>query len=318
MRSCARSLRKIGMKHDPGLAFAYLHARRSRRRSAHLGRQHRSVVGRARLPDGAGELRSRAQREQHRHQRGHQRRALPQGQARRRGTAVSAGVVRLCRQGAAGPQGHALFLRHHPALRRAGLHQGDRARHQAARAEGHLHPFQPQGALSRRRRGAAVLGAGSGPRRTGDDPPAASRLRRGADEGLSPRLQHRAAVRFVSGARPHDRARRARGFPEAEDRRLARRRRHLRNHQPDGLRLRTAGRGVLPRLLRADEDQARAEPLSEKDVSRHRLLQQAGGEDGAGLDGAGARALRQRRAAAHVPQPTRTKSSGATRAGCSS
>ena len=140
-------------------------------------------------------------REQHRHQRRHQRRALPQGQARRRGAAVGAGVVRLRRQGAAGPQGHALQLRHHPAVRRAGLHQGDRARHQAARAQGHLHPFQPQGALSRRRRGAAVLGAGAGPRRAGDDPSAASRLRRGADAGLSPGVQHRPAVRPVSRAR---------------------------------------------------------------------------------------------------------------------
>ena len=103
----------------------------------------------------------------------------------------------------------------------------------------------------------------------------------------------------------HDRARRARGFPEAEDRRLARRRRHLRDHQPDGLRLRIAGRGVLPRLLRADEDQAHAEPLSEDAVYRHRLLQHAGGEDGAGVDGPGPRALRQRRAAAHLAQAAR-------------
>jgi hypothetical protein len=45
--------------------------------------------------------------------------------------------------------------------------------------------IQPQGSLSRRRRGAAVLGAGAGPRRAGDDPSAPSRLRRGADEGVS-------------------------------------------------------------------------------------------------------------------------------------
>ena len=201
MRSCARILPAIGMQHDPGLAFAHLHARRSRRRPAHLGRQHRALLGRARLPDGAGKFRPRAQREQHRHQRRHQRRALPQGQARRRGAAFGAGLVRLRREGAAGPQGHALQLRHHPAVRRAGLHQGDRARHQAARAQGHLHPLQPQGALSRRRRGAAVLGAGAGPRRAGDDPSAASRLRRGADEGLSPRVEHRPAVRPVPRAR---------------------------------------------------------------------------------------------------------------------
>ena len=189
------------MEHDPGLAFAHLHARRSRRRSAHLGRQHRPVVGRARLPDGAGEFPPRPPGEQHRHQRGHQRRALSQGQARRRGTGLGAGVDRLRRQGAAGPQGRALLLRHHPAVRRAGLHQGDRTRDQAARAQRHLHPLEPQGALSRRRRGAAVLGAGSGPRRAGDDPSAASRLRRGADEGLPPRVQHRPAVRSVPRAR---------------------------------------------------------------------------------------------------------------------
>ena len=62
----------------------------------------------------------------------------------------------------------------------------------------------------------------------------------------------------------------------AEDRRIAWRRRHLRNHQPHGLCLRAAGRGVLPRALCADEDQAEAEPLSENDVSRHRHLQRAG------------------------------------------
>jgi hypothetical protein len=41
-------------------------------------------------------------------------------------------------------QGHKGMLysfRHHPALRRTGLHQGDRARHQRARTEGHLHPL---------------------------------------------------------------------------------------------------------------------------------------------------------------------------------
>ena len=225
--------------------------------------KHRPVMGRARLPDGAGEFPPRAPGEQHRHQRRHQRRALSKGKRADEELAVGAGVDRLRRQGAAGPQGHALQLCHHPAVRRAGLHQGDRARDQAARAQGHLHPFQPQGPLSRRRRGAAVLGAGAGPRRAGDDPSAASRLRRGADAGLSPGLEHRPAVRSLPRARPADRARRAGGFPEAEDRRLARRRRHLRDHQPDGLRLRIAGRGVLPRLLRADEDQARAQPLPE-------------------------------------------------------
>ena len=40
-----------------------------------------------------------------------------------------AALDRLRRRGAARPQGHALRLRHHPALRRPGLHQGDRARH---------------------------------------------------------------------------------------------------------------------------------------------------------------------------------------------
>ena len=55
----------------------------------------------------------------------------------------------------------------------------------------------------------------------------------------------------------------------------------------------------------AHEGQACAKPLSENDVSRHRLLQSAGGEDGAGLDGAGPRAVRQRRAAAHVAEAAR-------------
>ena len=41
------------------------------------------------------------------------------------------------------------------------------------------------------------------------------------------------------------------------------------------------------------------------DVSRHRHLQSAGGEDGAGLDGARPRALRQRRAAAHLAEAAR-------------
>ncbi len=49
--------------------------------------------GRARLPDGAGELPPRARAEQHRHQRRHQRRPLPQGQAGLGGIAVGAGVV---------------------------------------------------------------------------------------------------------------------------------------------------------------------------------------------------------------------------------
>lgn len=46
-----------------------------------------------------------------------------------------------------------------------------------------------------------------------------------------------------------------------------RRRRHLRSDRPHGLRLRIAGRGVFPRLVRADEDQAQAESLSAADVS---------------------------------------------------
>ena len=48
-----------------------------------------------------------------------------------------------------------------------------------------------------------------------------------------------------------------------------------------------------------------AEPLSEDAVSRHRLLQHAGGEDGAGVDGPGPRALRQRRAAADLAEAAR-------------
>src|SRR5262245_11708117 len=115
--------------------------------------------------------------------------------------------------------------------------------------------------LSGRRRGAPVLGTGAGTRRAGDDPSAASRLRRGADEGVSSRLQHRTALRSVPGAGAADRARHSGGFPARDHRGLAWRWRHLRDHQPDGLCLRVAGGGVLPRLLRADEDQTCAEPL---------------------------------------------------------
>ena len=185
------------------------------------------------------------------------------GKRDREELAVGAGVDRLRRRGAGGAQGHALFASP-PSCRAAGRPSSRRpSGRSAARAQGHLHPFQPQGALSRRRRGAAVLGAGAGPRRAGDDPSAASRLRRGADAGVSSGFEHRPAVRSLPRARPADRARRSGRFPAAEDRGVARRRRHLRDHQPDGLRLRVAGRGILPRLLRADEDQAQAEPLPE-------------------------------------------------------
>ena len=55
------------------------------------------------------------------------------------------------------PQGHALRPCHHPALRRARLSQGGRARDRRAQAQGRVHQLEPQGPLSRRRRGAAVL-----------------------------------------------------------------------------------------------------------------------------------------------------------------
>ena len=55
-----------------------------------LGRQQRAVVGRARLPDGAGEFPRRPSQGRHRHQRGHQCRALPARQVRFRGAARGA------------------------------------------------------------------------------------------------------------------------------------------------------------------------------------------------------------------------------------
>src|SRR5262249_39610118 len=83
-------------------------------------------------------------------------------------------MERLPRRGSADIQRHALFVRDHPALRRAGLHQRSRARDPRARPQGHFHSFQPQGPLSGRRRGTPVLGTGAGSRRAGDDPSAAS------------------------------------------------------------------------------------------------------------------------------------------------
>ena len=109
------------------------------------------------------------------------------------------------------PRGTVLF-RHHSAVRRPGFHQGGRARDPRARAQGHLHSFQPQGPLSRRRRGTPILAARRRSRCAGDDPSAAPGLRRGADEGISPRLEHRAAVRSLSCARAADRARYPRGL----------------------------------------------------------------------------------------------------------
>src|SRR6516162_919357 len=97
---------------------------------------------------------------------------------------------RLRRRASAETQGHALFVRDDPALRRPGLHQGSRACCPRARPQGHFHSFQPQGPLSGRRRGAPILGTGAGPRRAGNDPSAASRLRRGTDERLSSRVQY--------------------------------------------------------------------------------------------------------------------------------
>src|SRR6266404_4120704 len=198
---------------------------------------------------------------------------------------------RLRRRASAEIPGHALFVCDDPALRRPGLHQGSRACCPRARPQGHFHSFQPQGPLSGRRRGAPVLGTGAGARRAGDDPSAASRLRRGADERLSSRVQHRTAVRSLPGIGAADRARHPGGLSARDDRGFARRRGHLRDHQPDGLCLRVAGGGVLPRLLRADEDQTCAEPLPQENAPRHGHLQSAGDENGARLDGARARRL---------------------------
>ena len=131
---------------------------------------------------------------------------------------------RRCGGSAGAAQGHALLLRHHPALRRASLYQGSRTRGSPTRPPGYFHPFKPQGALPRRRRSASVLGTRRGPRRAGDDPSAASRLRRGTDEGIPARLEHRPAVRSVPGAWPADRARHPGRLPERQDRGVPRRR----------------------------------------------------------------------------------------------
>jgi hypothetical protein len=121
-----------------------------------------------------------------------------------------------------------------------------------------------KGIFTGRRRGAAVLGIGAGPRRARHDPSTAYRVWRRANDGVSSRLEHWPPIRSVSRPRPLDRARHPRRFSAPQDCRLARWRWHLRDHQPNGLCLRVAGRSLLSRLLRADEDQASTEPLYEK------------------------------------------------------
>ena len=85
----------------------------------------------------------------------------------------------------------------------------------------------------------------AGSRRAGLHSSAPCRLRRRADEGISARVQHRPAGRSLPGAVAADRARRFGGFSARHHRRFPWRRRHLRSHRPDELRLRIAGRVLL-------------------------------------------------------------------------
>ena len=147
-----------------------------------------------------------------------------------------------------------------------------RARHQGGRAEGRLDHVEPAGQVSRRRRGDAVLPAGAGARRAGGHPSAVGRLRRGAHARLPAGVEHRPSDGRRARDRAADRARRVREIPEAQARRHPSRRRHLRDDRPHELCLPAAGRGVLPRLLRADADQARAAALPEDDVPGIDLL----------------------------------------------
>ena len=95
-------------------------------------------------------------------------------------------------------------------------------------------------------------------RRAGRDPSAVGRLRRGAHARLSAGLERRPPDGWRARGGAADRARRVREAAEAQGRRHPSRRRHLRDDRPHGLCLPAAGRGLLPRLLRADADQAPA------------------------------------------------------------
>jgi len=75
----------------------------------------------------------------------------------RKRNAGGAALERLRGFRAGRAQGHALWLRHHPAVRGpAFIKEAERAIRQLG-PQRHLHPFKPQGALSRRRRSASVL-----------------------------------------------------------------------------------------------------------------------------------------------------------------
>ncbi len=186
------------------------------------------------------------------------------------------GAEPLCRR-AAGQIRFDLRLRHHRALWRRQVPARVRARGERGRVEGRLDHLEPQGPVSRRRRGAGVLPDGVRARRAGGDPSAVGGLRRGAAQHLSPRLERGAADGSGARAVAAHRQGHLRALPEAEARRLASRRRHLRDDRAHGLRLQPRRRGVLPRQLRADAHQEEAERVFEDDVSRIDLLSRAGG-----------------------------------------
>ena len=155
------------------------------------------------------------------------------------------------------PQGHALLPRHHPAVRRAGLPQGGRARDPSSSGSRACSSTRATRATipttTRRARSGSWCRhldvpvmihpphVGFGEERMGEYRLASS-VGRPFDLCLS---LSRLIVRGDPG-----------GFSAPEDRHLAWRRRHLRGDRPHGLCLRAAGRGLFPRLLRADEDQA--------------------------------------------------------------
>src|SRR5262249_22395248 len=72
----ARQSQSRRYRRDHRLSFASLYSGRGGRRSRRGGRQERAEMGRGRLPHGAREFPRRPLQEWHRHQRGHQRRAL--------------------------------------------------------------------------------------------------------------------------------------------------------------------------------------------------------------------------------------------------
>ena len=125
-----------------------------------------------------------------------------------------------------------------------------RTRGEAGRPARRPDQLEPPPRLSGRRRRQAVLPALLRSRHPGVHASAVGRLRRGAHEGVPARVERRPSVRLLPRAGAADREGPVRGIPDAQVRRQPSRRRHLRDHRPDGLRLRAARQPADPRPLR--------------------------------------------------------------------